>query len=402
MGFGLLLLAITALMIWISIIAINGIPFSNPMPLRAVLPASGPIIKKGDDVLIAGQRVGVVRAVSPVPGGRLVRMDVDRSHPIGRDASARIRLRGLAGATYMELIPSNTAARAPDNFTIPLSKTQTNTQLTDVVAQFDSAARAAMSKTLTAYGAGIAGRGTDLNQAIADLPQLVRQGPPVLQALVPQPGALSGLVHELDRTMVGLQGFVAGDFGGLLAGFRQAFDAIVSQRTALGETIDELRPFSDQAQRTLPIADPVLRNASAAVQQLVPAMTALQHALPNLNSLLARSAEVAQLTRLAHALDPVLQSAAPVLTKLWPGAASLAPLAAALGPFARYTAPYTEDLFLGPYGFTSNGWGGFSYAMGQASGHKAVRFAPVFTCTPGRDPYPKPGQALKDKRRCPF
>jgi len=98
----------------------------------------------------------------------------------------------------------------------------------------------------------------------------------------------------------------------------------------------------------------------------------------------------------------VLASAGPVLTKLWPAAASLAPLAAAVGPFARYAAPYAQDLFLGPYGFTSHGWGGFSYAMGQASGHKAVRFAPVFTCTPGRDPYPAPGQALKDKQKCPY
>jgi virulence factor Mce-like protein len=399
---GLLVLAITAFLIWISIIAINGIPFSNPMPLRAVLPPTGPIIKTGDDVLIAGQRVGEIRGVKPVVGGRLVTMDISRSDPIGRDASARIRLRGLAGATYIQLTPGNTSSRAPDNFTIPLSRTGTNTELTDVVAQFDAAARADMSKALTDYGAGIAGRGADVNQALADLPQLEGQGQPVLRSLTPQPGALSGLMHELDRTMVGLQGFVPGDFGGLLSAFHQAFDAILSQRTALGQTIDELRPLSDQAQVTLPIADPVLRDTSAAAKALEPAATALQRALPSLNTLLARSAEVSELSRLAHALNPVLAVAGPVLTRLWPGAASLAPLAAALGPFARYTAPYTEDIFLGPYGFTSHGWGGFSYAMGQASGHKAVRFAPVFTCTPGRDPYPAPGQALTDAKRCPF
>lgn len=399
---GLLVLAVTAALIWISIIAINGVPFANPMPLRAVLPPSGPIIKRGDDVLIAGQRVGEVRGVKPVAGGRLVLMDISRSDPIGRGATATIRLRGLAGATYLELTPGDVAHRVRDNYTIPLSRTQTNTELTDVVAQFDAAARRDMSTTLTRYGTGIAGRGEAVNQALADLPALVSQGQPVMRSMVPSPGALSGLMHELDRTMVGFQGFVPGDLGALLSGFRLTFDALVSQRAAVGQMIDELRPFSDQAQVTLPIADPVLRDASATVQALEPAMTALQQALPSLNSLLARSAQVSQLSRLARALDPVLGSAGSVLRNLWPAAASLAPLAAALGPFAQYVAPYSEDLFLGPYAFTTHGWGGFSYAMGQASGHKAVRFAPVFTCTPGRDPYPAPGQALNDRQACTY
>lgn len=399
---GLVVLVTTALLIWVSIIAINGIPFSSPLRLRALLPPSGPIIKRGDDVLIAGQRVGEVRGVDPVPGGRLVLMDVGTSEPIGRDATARIRLRGLAGSTYIELTPGNASDRAPHGFTIPLSRAATNTELTDVIAQFDATARADMARTLSAYGAGIAGRGGDVNQAIADLPALVGDGQPVLSALVPRPGSLSGVVHELDRTMVGLAGFAPGDFGGLLSAFERTFDAVLSQRGPLGRTIDELRPFSDQAQRTLPIADPVLTDASATVQTLQPAVVALQQALPSLNSLLARSAQVGQLSRLAHALDPVLGVAGPVLTKLWPGAASLAPLAAALGPFVRYVEPYREDLFLGPYGFTSHGWGGFSYADGEASGHKAVRFAPIFTCMAGRAPYPAPGQALNERTPCPL
>lgn len=399
---GVAVLAVTAILIWVSIIAINGIPFSNPMPLRAVLPPSGPIIKTGDDVLIAGQRVGQVRAVDPVGGGRLVLMDISRSHPIGRDASVRIRLRGLAGSTYIAITPGDTAQRAPDGFTIALRRTATNTQLTDVVAQFGAAARADMSRTLADYGAGIAGRGSDINQALADLPQLVDQGQPVLRSLVAAPGSLSGLMRELDRTMIGFQGFAPGDLGGLLVAFSTTLDAVLSQRAALGEMIDRLRPFADQAQVTLPIADAVLRQASVTVQALEPAMAALQQALPGLNSLLGRSAQVGQLSLLAHALYPVLQRAGPVLRGLWPAAASLAPLAASLGPFGRYAARYAQDIFLGPYGFTGHGWGGFSYATGQASGHKAVRFAPVFTCTPRRDPYPAPGQALKDRQKCPY
>ncbi|MHB8657646.1 MAG: MlaD family protein [Solirubrobacteraceae bacterium] len=396
---GLLVLALSAFLTYLSIVAINGIPFSNPQHFRVVLPASGPILARGDDVLIAGQRVGEVRSVAPLARARAASITVDAGTAIGRDASARIRLRGLAGATYLELFPGSRRQRARSGFTIPVSRTSTNTELTDVIASFDAASRQAMGRTLNAYGAGIAGRGSSVNQALADLPPLLTGLRPLLAAFSPAPGQLSGFVHELDRTTVGLAGLAPGDLGALLSAFRLSTDAILSARQALGAGIDALRPFSDEVQATLPIADPVLRDASAAARSLDPTVGALQQALPSLDSLLGRAADVAQLSRLARALDPVLLAAGPALTQLWPAAASLAPLAGAVAPLASYAAAYPQEILAGPTGFTT--WGGFHYDLGVARGARAVRFAPVLTCSPGRDPYPAPGQAARDHKACP-
>jgi virulence factor Mce-like protein len=396
---GLAVIAAIGFLSYISVIAINGIPFTNPIRMSAVLPASGPIIAHGDQVLIAGQPVGEVRAVTPTADGRLVSFTISRGLRIGRNASAIIRLRGLAGATYLQLNPGDPNRPAPAHFTIPLSDTSTNTQLTDVIASFDRATRQAMSNTLLGYGDPIGAEGPNVNQALADLPPMLSGATPILRAFDPSPGQLSGMVHEADRTVVGFAGQHPGDFGALLASAPAALATLASPQAALGATIDRLRPFSDQVQSVLPIADPVLSDAEQTVRALDPTVGALRRALPNLRTLVSRAGELPLLSRLAGALRPTLAIARPALVDLWPAAASLAPLIAGADPLAAFAARYPQELVGGPLGFVQ--WGGFRYDVGVAAGAKAVRFAPIFTCSPGRDPYPAPGEVLSDHKPCP-
>jgi virulence factor Mce-like protein len=397
LALGLAVLAVMAFLTYISIVAINGIPFTHPYKLRAIVPASAPIVKHGDEVDVAGQQVGQVRNVVLTARGTTVEMDITDGR-VGRDASATVRLRGLAGSTYVDLHRGDIAHPAPEEWTIPLSRTRANTELTDVIASFGSRARAALGRTLYAYGGGLAGHGQDLNSVLADLPPLLRQGEPLLRAFSPRPGALSGFVHELHRTVRGLGGSQPGDLAGLISSGASTFGAVAAQRVPLGAAIDELRPFSDQVRTTLPIADPVLANATRAVRELTPGVHALAVALPDLDRLLTRRSQLGQLSVLARAVNPVLKVLAPVLGQLYDGSASLSPLAQALEPLAAYLAPYRAELYAGPHGFTT--WGGFHYDGGQAKGARAVRFAMVLTCEKARDPYPAPGQVGKDRKRC--
>lgn len=394
---GIAVLAVAVLATVVSVLAINGIPFSNPYHLRAIVPADAPIVRHGDEVLVAGQRVGQVRHVDVTGAGRRLDMDIDRGR-VGRDARATVRLRGLAGAVYIDLARGDTSHPAPDHYTIPLRATGTNTQLTAVVAAFDRESRAALGRTLTAYGGGLAGHGRDLNAVLADLPPLVARGGPVLRSFTPQPGAFSDVLDKMHRTVRGFGGQQRGDLAGTLAAGDRTFGALAAVRTALGSTLDRLRPFSDSARDVLPLADPLLADATSAVRDLRPGVRALARALPRLDTLLGRRAQLAELSRLAAAARPVLTAARPVLLAAEPGAASLAPLAGALEPFAAYAAPYAHDIAAGPHGFTT--WGGFKYGDGQAAGARAVRFAPVFTCMRARDPYPAPGVAESERSPC--
>src|SRR5882757_4268177 len=134
LGAGLVVVAVMILISVVSVMAINGLPFSHPFKLKAIVPADAPIVRSGDEVRVAGQRVGQVRDISLTPEGRQISMDIDDGS-VSTDATATVRLRGLAGAVFVDLTRGS-GAGAPSGFEIPASSTSTGTQLTDVIAAF--------------------------------------------------------------------------------------------------------------------------------------------------------------------------------------------------------------------------------------------------------------------------
>lgn len=395
---GLLVLAVAALISYVSIIAINGVPFSQSFRFRAEVPANAPLLKDGDEVRIAGQRVGQVRGVAVGPnGGTLLTLDVDKP-PIGRDARAVVRQRGLAGATYVEIERGDVRRPMPANGLIPLTRSATGLQLGDVLGAFDPPTARGVRAALGGFGTGFAARGRDLNRALGDLAPALSDSVPILRAVRPAPGAFADMLDGLHRTARGFATPGGRDLAGLLPPASATLATFAERSAALQSTIDLMRPVGDEAAATLPLADVLLDRAAPAVRALAPGIRALARALPDADRLLTRRAGLAAISALARRATPVLREAAPLLRDLAPAAGSLAPLAAPLQTLSAYLAPYKEDLFLGPYGFTQ--WGKFTYDNGQAAGARAVRFAPVFTCMRARDPYPAPGAALKDEQPC--
>jgi virulence factor Mce-like protein len=396
LALGLAVGAVAAVTAVVSVMAIDGLPFSNPDQVRAIVPADAPIVRPGDEVRVAGQRVGEVRGVESTEQGRRLSMDVD-GVTVSRDASATVRLRGLAGAVYIELDPGE-GASAPEGWTIPASRTAAGTQLTDVVAAFDQKTRGALSQTLFGYGAGMAGRGQDLNRAFGDLPPTLERGTPLLHSLNPSPGALSGLVAGAGSTLHAAAGNRDDDVAGLISGASGTLGATAAEAGALSDSIHRAPPAMDAARAVLPEADPLLDDLTRASRALSPGVGALARAIPDVNALLANRPALDRLTDLARKANGTVGLAAPVLRDLRPGLLTFPPLLSAAEPLTGYVGRFPDDVLAGPTGFTT--WGDFSYADGQASGHRAVRFTPVFTCAPGRDPYPGPDQAGKDRKSC--
>lgn len=396
---GLAVVAVMALAAWISIIAISGIPFANPYRLEAVIPAGAPLLKDGDDVRVAGQRAGQVRGVEPGPGGAtLIKMDINEGL-VGRNARARVRIRGLAGSVYVDVTRGDTSRPLPSGSRLPVTRTSSGVQLVSVIAGFDRAARDAMSRSLERYGGGLAGQGSVLNTAIGDLAPTTERLGPLMQALSPRPGDLSGLMRGARLTMRGFAPSGSRELGPLLTSSAEVMAAIAERRDALTAMIDRLRPFEDEARASLPLARATLVDAERAVTDLEPGARELVAALPALNRLLATRRPLESVGPLARAALPVVTEAVPLVSELRDPARTLAPLATPLGPFSAYMASYRDDLYRAPDAFTQ--WGGNRYDFGMASGARAVRFAPVFTCQFARNPYPAPGTADNDRKACP-
>jgi virulence factor Mce-like protein len=396
LALGIWVAAAAAVAVVVSVMAIDGLPFTNPDHLKAIVPADAPIVRPGDEVRVAGQRVGEVRGVDSTEQGRQVSMDVS-GVGVTEAASARVRLRGLAGAVYIELDPGN-GPDAPDGWTIPASRTGTGTQLTDVVAAFDRKTRGALSQSLVSYGAGMAGRGQDLNQALGDLPPTLERGTPLLRSINPRPGALSGLVADTGATLHAAAGSRDDDVAGLISGASGTLGATAAEHDALSAAISRAPATMDTARQVLPEADPLLDDLTRASRALSPGMRALSVAIPDVNALLANRPALDRLSDLARKANGTVGLAAPVLADLRPGLLTFPPLLSAAEPLTSHVGRFPDDVLAGPTGFTT--WGNFSYDDGQAKGHRAVRFTPVFTCAPGRDPYPGPDQAGKDRQSC--
>lgn len=394
---GVLLLAVAALLTYVSIIAINGVPFQSRYPFQAVVPADAPLLKDGDEVRVGGQRAGQVRAVEISADGALVSMELDEG-PVGRDARATVRLRGLAGATYVAIDRGDVDDPLPANGRIPRSRTGTGVELADVVDQFDRDSRMALERTLETYGGGMVGRGLEINETLADLRPALVQGEPLLDAFTPAPGRLSDMVRGIRRTARGFAPPGNRELERLFAPANDTLDAFVARSGDLGAIVDRLPPFEDAALATLPEANLLLDDLQSTARDLNPGVRALNGALPRVNRLLASGDDLAELSRLAGPARPVLVAAEPLMVDLRLGAAALPNVARPLEPFAGFLAPYREEILLAPTGFTR--WGAFRYFQGQASGSRAVRFVPVFTCHRARTPYPKPGEAFNHSEAC--
>jgi ABC-type transporter Mla subunit MlaD len=372
---GAVILAVAIALAVITTMAVNGLPFAKHHVLEVRLPGEAPLLKAGDEVRIAGVRAGTVASVKPDGGVAVARLELD--DPPGELRRARVRLRGMAGAVYVELTRGEQDAVAA-------------VDLQHVVAGFDRDAREALARTVRGAGGGLAGRGEALNATLA-------AAPPALEDLTPLVRAMRPASELIDPARVVAQAVTPG-LGELATAAADVSAPLADAAGPLEETIVTLPGVEARARTVLPDADPVLAAAGDAARDLEPAVGALARLLPAARGLELQAGRFQDAERLLSAAQPVLADAAEVLDEGRWTAATLAPIARPTGDLARDLTPYAFELVDAPAGFER--WGGFSYGEGQAKGHKAVRFTMVFTCANHRDPYPAPGEALQQRESC--
>jgi ABC-type transporter Mla subunit MlaD len=388
-------LAAVVLAGWISTAAINGLPWSSPYQLKLALPQGAPLLTAGDDVRIAGERVGQVSSVSLARGSdeQAVATLSISGHDIYPGASARIRPRGLAGAVYVDLDPGVRSQQTLRSGST-LQTVTGGVQLTDVIAGFDATSRRALQNVLAQGGAGVAGRGVAINETLQQAPSLLTNATAALHAADPQPGALSETIGSADTVASAIAPPGDDTLGEIVSDASTAFSATGN----LSATIAAL-PSTEQSLATvLPGADTLLDRATTAAQQLTPGIQALANALPGLANLEHAAPRLSTLGDVAHIAGPVFRALVPALRELQGAASGLTPLTDPVYELANVLIPYKQELIQAPLGFTR--WGNFRYDFGTGSGHRAVRFTMVFTCGNARDPYPKPGEASTDRKAC--
>ncbi len=420
---GLLVGAAAAFLAYIAFASTTGPPFQSAYRIDVEVPpdrpseylgeeqGSAPSLRVGQAVRISGQLAGLISAVEPNrdTGGSTVTANITKPgfRPIGKDATAYVRVHSIVYQTYLEIEPGDRSDPMENGDTISREHVSSGVDLLEVVSLFDKSARESLQGTVVNIGQGLAGRGQSLNTAFKDIEPLSVDLRKQLAAATRDEGALGDLVSGAADTTDALRGFRPDDVAGMITSGGATLDAIASRRDQLGLAIDLLPPFQEEFLETAPVAIPTLRELADTAVELEPAVHNLNRALPPLNELLGLGDELRTETILTGQLvNPILRTTIPVVRSIFPILAALdhpegiGGLVEDAQTVVDKVSPFTGDIIVAGERLAEVTSQPFPQGTGVGAGAPSGRVIPIVSCHANRNPYPGPGAAESDSAPC--
>jgi virulence factor Mce-like protein len=327
-GSPLLIGAVTTLIVVVAVFlsynANNGLPFVPTYNIKVVLPeASG--LQPSNQVRIGGTRVGIVGSLTPHEDPRtgkvtaIAELKLEKGvEPLPADTKAIVLSVSAIGLKYLELEKGKSAKTLKAGQEIPVSQTKEPVDIDQLFNMFDEKTRTAIQQNTNNFGDGLAGRGLEINDAIATLRPLVNHAIPVLHNLASPQTDLRGLFKGLDRPAEETAP-VANENAALFSEQDTFFTAFASVSKSLEEATEGGPPALEQAIHSLPFETPFIEKSAEFMRLLRPSAKALTtvakplgdaiaegavnlKAATLLNSRLAESSQALQ----KFALDPVV------------------------------------------------------------------------------------------------
>lgn len=208
-GSPLLIGAVTTLIVVVAVFlsynANNGLPFVPTYNIKVVLP-EGSGLQPSNQVRIGGTRVGLVGSLTPHQDPATGRVTAIASlklekkvEPLPADTKAIVLSVSAIGLKYLELEKGVSAKTIKAGGEIPLSQSKEPVDIDQLFNMFDEKTRTAIQQNTNNFGDGLAGRGLELNEAIATLKPLVTRAIPVLRNLASPQTDLRAFFPALER-----------------------------------------------------------------------------------------------------------------------------------------------------------------------------------------------------------
>lgn len=281
----LVFVVVTSLATSVLVVTIGNLGFGSSREYSAEFTdATG--VTKGDDIRVAGVRVGTVDEVEIIDRTRaLVTFSVDDDTSVNGGTNAAIRYRNLVGQRYISLTQEvGDTQRLPDGATIPVSRTRAALDLTVLFngfkPLFQALSPADINKLsfeivqvfqgeggtlegLLAHTASVTDTLADRDKVIGDLIENLNQ---VLVHIGERDEQLSELIASFRILIGGLKDDRKAILGsleeiselsvqtaGLLSGIRKPFVEDIKQLRAVAGNIDKNKAELDRALQVLPI-----------------------------------------------------------------------------------------------------------------------------------------------------
>lgn len=284
--------AVTVLVVMVAVFlaynANNGLPFVSTYDLKALVP-NGDALVKNNEIRIGGTRVGIVRNVKPVQlgDGRVAAeldMRLDQNvEPLPVDSTLMIRPKSPLGLKYVQLSPGSSSQGFAPGDTVPLAAARPEPiDIDEFFNMFDERTRIAIQKSQAGFGNALAGRGPQLNAALATLRRLVESSQPTLADLV----APSTRFGEFWRALAAFNATlapVAEAQASMFVGLDVTFGAFARvARPFIQETIVKSPPTEQTAIEAFPNIRPFLDHSAEFWAALEPGTAALAKTSPTI------------------------------------------------------------------------------------------------------------------------
>ena len=250
----------------------------------------------GEDVKIAGVPAGIVKSVDLTDSRlALVEMEVDSPFaPFRADARCQVRSQSLIGERFIQCDPgtidAGTLAAGSDGTpTVPVNQDTAPIDLDLLFDVFRAPYRERLAIILNELGAGLTGRGEDLNAIIRSANPSLAQARRVLNDLNAQRADLTQGIDQTNRVLatVANDPQSVGRFVERLAGVSQRFGG---HSDALGQSVARLPGLLAQA-------EPALRQLDGLSVDALPVLHNLRRSSPGVREL---SAQLGPLSRAAR------------------------------------------------------------------------------------------------------
>lgn len=209
-------------------------------------------IYQGDEVRVAGVKVGSIAAIEPVGGQAKMTLHVDREVPIPVDAKAVIVAQSLIASRYVQLAPAyeTTGPTMPDNAVISADRTAIPVEWDEVKEQLTRLATdlgpqtgvsgTSLSRFIDSAANAMDGNGEKLRRTIAELSGLAR-------TLASGSGNLVDVIKNLQTFVTALR-----DSGQQIVEFQDRFatlTSVVNDQSDIGSALADLNSAVVDVQR---------------------------------------------------------------------------------------------------------------------------------------------------------
>jgi phospholipid/cholesterol/gamma-HCH transport system substrate-binding protein len=239
----LIFILTTTMATGVLVVLIGNLTFQSARDYKAVFSDATGVVK-GDDIRIAGVKVGSVKEVEVIDRTRaLVSFDVADSSIVTQSSTAQIRYRNLVGQRYITLTQGvGDLDRLPEGATIPISRTEPALDLTVLFNGFKPLFRALSPADINKLSAQVIevfqGEGGNFNQLLtstASLTNTLADRDKVIGDLIDNLNAVLRTLSERDQQLSEL----IVDFRTFMSGLAEDRDAILGSLESISDLADE-------------------------------------------------------------------------------------------------------------------------------------------------------------------